>query len=293
MFHWLYLSYTSSYDAINKGYFQQNQVCKDMVNGKIPGNGAGGTCGRIGGLVQLGNTMGLVYVRKACSLAAYKGGTTSNTVSEIALITFQFTNNVIGNLKYYSFGNGDLVVAIRAGKYGSNIFITYSLTTFNTGNDVLQQYLLGDKTVDTQYTMLVDFNGNVITPASVNTGNFCVSASDEIRFLNDGTTIWSYIDLNNKLFIYNLKTPPQLNNIITLGTIDPVGGSSGSGSSSGTGTTSGTNTTSGTGSSSGTDMTNITGSSIGMNTTNSTSNNSSGKYVKTSILIVFLIIFMI
>ena len=276
-------SFTSAYDAVNKGYFNNPSVCIDIVKGKIPGNGGGGTCGRIGGLVLSGNTYGLVYVRKACTLNAYKGGTTTNSDSEIGLITFQVNSFSFTNMNYYSYGNGDQVIGIRAGKYGGNILITYSTVTTNVGADVQQQYIMGDKTSETQYCLIVDFNGNVVTPATINTGNLSVSPSDEIRYLNDGTPIWSYIDMNNNLFVYSLPTPPKLNNIVTTGTVDSItvsGGSSGSGSSPSGSSTGGSSSS---------------GSSTGGSSFNTTSNTkSSSSYLKKSILILIsTIIFFI
>ena len=98
-----------------------------MVNRNISDKRSNGTCGIIVGRLQLGNYIELVYVRKECSLDAFISGSTSNTFCEIGLITLRFHNNVIGNLKFYSYGNGDLVIVIRAGKYCSNIFITLEM----------------------------------------------------------------------------------------------------------------------------------------------------------------------
>jgi len=57
--------------------------------------------------------------------------------------------------------------------------------------------------------MLVDLNGNVINPKTKMSGNLSVSSSDDIRQLIDGTPIWGYVDINNKLKIYSLTTPPE------------------------------------------------------------------------------------
>jgi hypothetical protein len=213
--------YTTNYDAVNKGNFEHPSVCTDIVKGKICGNGGGKTCGRIGGLIQMtGDIVSLVYVRKPCSFSGYKGVQTSSTDNEIGMITFSVGNMAFTNMKYYSFGKGDSVIAIRAGRYGSNIFITYSTVATNTGNEPQQEYVLGDKSLETQYNMLVDINGNVITQPIVNAGNLSVSPSDEIRYLSDGTPIWSYVDTNNKLFLYTLTTPPKQNNVNTAGIVD-------------------------------------------------------------------------
>jgi len=237
-------SFTSVYDSVNKGYNQHPTQCIDIVKGKICGDGGGGTCGRIGGLVQLGDTFGLVYARKSCSFSGYGGTPTSSSDSEIGLITFQINNFNFINLKYYTYGNADYITAIRAGKYGSNIFITYLQITTSSGSKPQQNYIFGDKTIETQYTLLVDFNGNVILPATTSSGNISVSPSDEIRFLSDGTPIWSYVDSNNNLLIYTLPTPPKMNNINTAGTLDSIiiassGSSDSSGSSSSSGSTNG------------------------------------------------------
>jgi uncharacterized membrane protein YgcG len=243
-------TFTTTYDAVNKGNFEHPTYCLDIVNGKICGDGGGKTCGRIGGLVQSGDTIGLVYSRKSCSFVGYKNTQTSSSDSEIGLITFQIVNFAITNQKYYTFGKGDMVIAIRAVKYGKNIFISYTSSTTGTGNDPQQQYVIGDKTVEVQTNMIVDFLGNVVVPSTANTGNNNVSPTDEIRFLADGTPTWTYIDQNNKLYLYQLQTPPMVSNVNTNGQTDSPtngsGGSSSGGSSSGGSTAGGTssNTTS-------------------------------------------------
>jgi len=143
-------------------------------------------------------------------MSGFKGVLTSSPDNEIGLITFTVDNLIFGNIQKYSLEKADKLIGIRSGKYGANIFITWTETkSLDFAQGPPQQFLTGDSSQEDQYSMLVDLNGNVINPKTKMSGNLSVSSSDDIRQLIDGTPIWGYVDINNKLKIYSLTTPPE------------------------------------------------------------------------------------
>jgi hypothetical protein len=203
---------TDEFDAKRNRTFMNPSYCQDIVPGNIPGNGNGGTCGRIGGLVQQGVTYGLVYARKPCQILAINGQQSVSTDNEIALITFNIALNMtINNINKIPLALATQLTGLRAAKWGSNIFITYIWNSNeNFGQGPPTQYIVGDKALETQYAMLVDFSGNFITRPYVVDGPISVSPSDDMKVLNDGKVVWTYIDKNNLLNIFYLPAPAQL-----------------------------------------------------------------------------------
>ena len=59
--------------------------------------------------------------------------------------------------------------------------------------------------------MVVDFSGNIVSQPFLVSTNISVSPSDDLRYLNDGTVVWAYVDIYNEIKIFSLPTPPQMN----------------------------------------------------------------------------------
>lgn len=202
---------TNEFDGVRKDNVFNPYTCKDIVPGNIPGDGNGGTCGRIGGLARQGSTYSLTYSRKPCSIRDINGKMSINNEDEIGLITFNINNfGTIINIKKFKIGEATKITALRSAKYGKNIFITYLWSTDDFGLNPPTQYVVADKAVETQYAMVVDFAGNIVTKPFIVEGDINISPSDDMRILNDGKVVWANILLNGQLFINYLAAPTPM-----------------------------------------------------------------------------------
>ena len=199
---------TDDLDEVRKSHVFNNFKCKNIVPGNIPGDGKGNSCGKIGGLAKKGSTYALVYSRKTCFIVNTNKGVLSNKEDEIGLITFNINfKGKIKNITKFKLGEATTLTGIRSAKYGKNIFITYVKRKANFGLISPANFINGDEMLETQYAMLVDFNGKVITPEFEYKGHINLSPSDDMRILNDGRVVWANIDRKNQLFINYLPTP--------------------------------------------------------------------------------------
>ena len=110
---------------------------------------------------------------------------------------------------------------LKSSRYGANILITYTkqsgikTPSFITG----QQMTTAIEELPASY-ILVDFSGQIVTPeftgttttqTTVATETSYSFPSDDIKTLNDGNLVWTYIDPNkNNLKLFILKTNTQL-----------------------------------------------------------------------------------
>jgi len=208
---------TTSFDGARQKNVNNPYNCADVVPGIIPGDGAGNSCGRIGGLLYSGPTVALIYARKPCNIISYDKTNEISTDNEIGLITFNIANGNVTNINKVKIINADQITGLRAAKYGNGIFITYIINnSTSSSNSFNLQYIVGDTSAgEYHFAMLVDFSGNIITQPFVYDGNPNVSPSDELRVLLDGTVVWSFIGLDNTLSLYYLQAPPANKTIIT------------------------------------------------------------------------------
>jgi len=103
----------------------------------------------------------------------------------------------------------DLIMSVRSAKYGNKIFITYaSQKTSNGSLTSNNNFYLG---TDTTKYMLVNFDGTVATAALAAPLN-STPLSDDLKYLNDGRVVWSFIDFNQNLFLYYTNPPPLVQN---------------------------------------------------------------------------------
>jgi hypothetical protein len=201
-------------DGVRQRAVRHPKWCTNIVTaGSIPGDGKGNTCGRLGGLHYLNGTFGLIYQRKPCKLTNVSSGSTvSTTYNELSLVTFKFnssTKTFTNITKKVLVTTTDLIMSVRSGKYGNKIFISYaSQKTSNGLNTSNNNYYLGTET--TKY-MLVGFDGVIATQPFLATLN-STPLSDEMKYLNDGRLVWSFIDFNQNLFIYYTSPPPFVQN---------------------------------------------------------------------------------
>jgi len=103
----------------------------------------------------------------------------------------------------------DLIMSVRSGKYGNKIFITYaSQKTSNGSLTSNNNYYVG---TDTSTYMLVGFDGTIATAGFAAPLN-STPLSDELRYLQDGRLVWSFIDFSQNLFLYYTTSPPLVQN---------------------------------------------------------------------------------
>lgn len=190
------LKYTSKFDGERKTYVNIPSVCKEIVNkGKIPGNGRGNSCGRLGGLTKIRDKYYLTFTRQSCSIKGYDGKTTSDSNNDFALIEFTFDGVSIVNTNYYRLGDGSKIINIRSQKYGNSILILLAYTNNDqTGDFLPDRYSSGQQS---QSILLVDVNGN-IKKTITNISPFFVPVTQDIDELVNGEIVWGYINPDSK-----------------------------------------------------------------------------------------------
>ena len=102
---------------------RHKSVSRNIIDGSIPGNFAGQSSGRLGGLHILpNNKILMVYSRIECNNECG----TVNDISELCFFSF---NNQFKIEKSIPFRNGNYINFIKHARYGNNIFIMISETT--------------------------------------------------------------------------------------------------------------------------------------------------------------------
>jgi hypothetical protein len=207
-------SVTDGYmDGVRQKAIRHPKYCTNIAAGTIPGDGKGNTCGRLGGLHFLNGKFAVVYQRKPCKLMNQTSNKyVTTTLNELALLTFTFdgvSKKFSTVTKKVLIASTDLIMSVRSAKYGNKIFIAYaSQKTSNGLQTSNNNYYLG---TDTTKYMLVGFDG-VVATASIAAPLNSTPLSDEIKYLNDGRLVWSFIDFNQNLFLYYTNPPPLVQN---------------------------------------------------------------------------------
>jgi hypothetical protein len=176
-----------------------------LIDGSIPGNGRGKSCGRLGGLHIIRDIKfrqyAQVYARHACS-SGLDGQVITNDKDEIGVVFFDRELNKISQHKVEDGWN---VNSIKSAGYGRNIFVIYSVT--HRKDEFSSEFLPNTYNVDDQcYMMLVRSDGTV--RSNKVKLEKCTFGNDDLVTLNDGNVAWTFVDVNGNLFTYSLKTPP-------------------------------------------------------------------------------------
>lgn len=207
---------TNSVDAKRGKSVKHRRFCDDFIvqPGKIPGNGHGKSCGRLGGIFKIKNKVVVVYSRKKCKIPGYYGDSTEDYNGDIGMSVFEFDSKLfkIINKQSYKFGSGENIVGIRAQRYGDKIFILLASTSKLTTEDSTNSGVLSTDIVSK--ALLVNLSGDIISgPFSYS--DIIVPASDDLRVLADGRVAWAVINQeNNQLYIYYLPSLiPELSSL--------------------------------------------------------------------------------
>jgi hypothetical protein len=200
-------------DGVRGKAIRHPKWCTNITPGSIPGDGKGNVCGRMGGLHYMDGKYAVIYQRKPCKLVnASSGKTVQQSLNELALLTFTFngvTKTFGAVTKKVLVTSTDLIMSVRSGKYGNKILINYA--SQKTSNGLLtsnNNFYVG---TDTTKQMLIGFDGIIATQPFAVTLNQ-TPLSDELKYLNDGRLVWSFIDFSQNLFLYYTPVPPLVQN---------------------------------------------------------------------------------
>ena len=176
-----------------------------LIDGSIPGNGNGKSCGRLGGLHIIRDIKfrqyAQVYSRHACS-SGLNGEVITNDKDEIGIVFF---DRELNKISQHKIGDGWNVNSIKSSGYGRNIFIIYSTTTRK--DKFSSEFLPNTYNVNDQcYMMLVKTDG-ILRSKKIKLDK-CVLGNDDLVTLKDGNVAWTFVDINGKLFTYTLASPP-------------------------------------------------------------------------------------
>ena len=157
----------------------------------MPGNALGNSCGRMGSV----HYNGQIYAVPYSLMPNCQGG----TLDEVGLLTYQLEDTKFVQQKKIVFPglSAKRIIHVRSGQYGSNILVMY----IEAGNDIPsipQAQLLSHK--DKMSFLLVDFEGKIIS-GTIQAPEYLMNLADDIRFLEDGTLIWSSVTLDGNLKI--------------------------------------------------------------------------------------------
>ena len=202
--------YTGSMDGVRQAYVNHKSKCfDDLIPGKIPADGVGISCGFSGGIDKIGDTYVIAYARKACEVTSYTGvGKSVDYTNDFGVSTFKYDSVKMEytDKKNYNLGDANLVKGIRISNISNKILLLLTV------NDQPTTYLAPPVFVTTRSDrteyMLIDTNGQVLTPRTSFTTEHVVPVSDDIRTLRDGTTIWGFINKStNELKIAYISPP--------------------------------------------------------------------------------------
>ena len=210
------IKFTSQNGKYNNGYKDgaNNELNRfanygnaTLIPGEIPGDGTGQACGRLGGLSII-NASGLikfaqVYARKPCT-SGYSGTTKTNDVDEIGIVFFDRSLTLIS---HKTLTTGADVNVVTSAKYGKNIVVLFSRTSRQGRSDGLfaPDNYNTDSTDDKTYMMLVSDTGEVVSqPVQLDSN---IINNDNMIVLANGNVVWSFVDTENKLKTFRLKTP--------------------------------------------------------------------------------------
>ena len=175
-------------------------ISKNIVEGQIPGNFAGYSSGRMGGLHLLpNNKILMIYSRIECDNDCGN----KNDKSELCFLTF---NNQLKVDKTISFRNGKHINCIKHARYGDNIFLMISETTKVTDDRkyIYDKYSFFSEEIEEDHQpcncFLIDENGEIKSDLISFDFNF-FSPNDDFETLKDGSTVWTFVDDDNNLYL--------------------------------------------------------------------------------------------
>ena len=184
-------------------------ISKNIVQGCIPGNFAGKSSGRLGGLHLLpNNSLALVYSRISCN----NDFGNSNETSELCFLNF---DKELNSIKSVQFRNGNYINVIKNARYGDNTFILISETTKVTEDRkyIYDKYTFYGEEIEEEHLpcncFLVNENGELVSDLISFDFNF-FSPNDDFKTLNDGSVVWTFVDDDNLLYLCFLSTPNTL-----------------------------------------------------------------------------------
>lgn len=171
-----------------------------MDDGGIPGNAAGDSCGRMGGLVVIDqDALVQTYSRKA--------GCRENLLDELGAVFF---NSKLEKSKTVILGEGNSINSLKTAKYGQNILIaTAELDEGDIPSGTYNYDYLKDGR-EKMYMMLIDKEGAIIADKQ-QLAQFSLEANVDFEVFNNGRVVWPFIDPNNKVFLYMTPTPDKGN----------------------------------------------------------------------------------
>ena len=183
---------------------RHNYIYGNMINGCVPSDLVGQSCGRFGSVTQLQmDRFAMVYSRIPCI-----DGGLINKANEFSTVLFNAELKIIGQAIYKT---GDLINCIKQARYGRNLFVLFSETkrcsqnnkyladTVNFVEDALEQGIKPCKCFlanisGKKISQLIGFDANMFSP------------SDDMETLKDGSVVWVFSDDENNLYLCMLCT---------------------------------------------------------------------------------------
>lgn len=185
----------SKYDPVRKTLNNNLSYCFDnLIDGKIPGDGRGKTCGFLGGLSQINDDYVLTYSRKACEMTSYNGiDKTFDYNNDVGVVFFKFdtVNKAIVNRRQYNISSGGNVKGLKSVTHGDKLVVFLTVTDTPTAYLKSPEHVITTK--DRTEYMLIDSNGKVIRDRTKFDADHIVPVSDQIKTLMDGKKVWTYL----------------------------------------------------------------------------------------------------
>ena len=201
-------SLQNSFHSKNFEYYRQIEhlklsvrhkfISKNIVDGLIPGNYAGYSSGRLGGLHLLSNNkIVTIYSRIECDNEVGQ----DNSISELCFLSF---NNQLKIDKATPFRQGNYINCIKHARYGDNVFVMISETT-KVSDDrkyIYDKYTFYGPEIEEEHLacncFLVNENGKIASDLMSFDFNI-FSPNDDFETLKDGSVVWTFIDDDNNL----------------------------------------------------------------------------------------------
>ena len=174
------------FDKLNEKVNEIYSKCVNLHPKGFPGDTFGSSGGRVGSLHYNGEVYAIPYSVLPCN-----GASVHADYDEVGLLTFQVTKNAVINVERHQFPglSAKKIMNIRSGQYGKNILITY-IETDKEMSGMPQWQNLG---FNYQMSYLfVNFEGKVIT-GPIKSPEFLMNMSDDLRFLENGSLVWTSI----------------------------------------------------------------------------------------------------
>lgn len=202
--------YNSNVDGVRNKNVNLISKCKDVIPGKIPGNGSGGTCGTLGGIHKFGENISLVYSRKSCNITGPDGKASSDTTGNLGIVNLNYDDkDTIKEVNNKNIGNGNNIINIRSGKFGENILILFSTTPTPAENTKLNNHFYSNS--DIFEYMIVNNDGVIQSERKKfeNFNEFLIPNSSDLRELKNGGIIWGIPDKTTKKLVIMRSSIPN------------------------------------------------------------------------------------